>query len=400
VTALVEPDPSAAESLQPALGGNATILHSIDAARTHLQRHPGEYALVLGPSMDIAAATALASTLRVSKPALGVILVRRRVDTTVLSTALRAGICDVVEERDLAGLGDAIARAYTLHGQLSGADASTDGAASQGRLLTVFSPKGGVGKTTVATNLAAALAEGGHSVCLVDLDLAFGDVAIVLQLEPTRTIADLVGRHGKLDPGTLASVLTPHPSGLKALVAPVHPEAKDSIDGALVTDILRMLKDSFDFVVVDTPPAFDEVVLHAFDASDLILLVGTLDVPALKSLKITTETLSLLNQPPDRWRLVINRADQKVGLSASDVEHTLKLPITAQIPQSREVPNSINHGKLIVLDSPRHSVSHAIHALADACLAALPLTPAGTHDDEDATADGRRRGLLRRKVRQ
>jgi pilus assembly protein CpaE len=110
--------------------------------------------------------------------------------------------------------------------------------------------------------------------------------------------------------------------------------------------------------------------------------------------------LSLLNQPPDRWRLVINRADVKVGLSASDVEETLKLAITTQIPQSREVPNSINHGKLIVLDSPRHAVSHAIRALAEACLAALPLTPVGAQGDGDAPSEGKRRGLLRRKVRQ
>ena len=180
----------------------------------------------------------------------------------------------------------------------------------------MFSAKGGVGKTTISTNLAAALADGGkRSVCVVDLDLALGDVSIVMQLFPVHTIADAVGMEDSLDPQALEGLLTQHSPGLSVLVAPVQPDAKDRIKGELIGRVLRILKERFDVVVVDTPPAFDDVVLQAFDESDLLLLVANLDVPALKSLKITAETLGLLNHPRDRWRLVLNRADMKVGLT-------------------------------------------------------------------------------------
>ncbi len=394
MTVIVEIDRSSAEALQSAVGAGCTIVPALEQLRRHLDVHVGEYAVILGPSVDLSAGMALADTLRVTRPTLGVVLVRRRVDTAVLAEALRSGMREVVEERDLTGLNDAVARVYALHAALTAADTDLDAAVTRGTLITVFSAKGGVGKTTVATNLAATLADGGkRSVCIVDLDLAFGDVSIMLQLFPVHTIADAVGLSGKLDPSAVESLLTEHSPGLKALVAPVQPDAKDRISADLVRKILVILKERFEVVVIDTPPAFDEVVLEAFDESDLLLLVGTLDVPALKSLKITAETLSLLNHPRDQWRLVLNRADMKVGLTPSEFEKTLEIPIAASIPQSNDVPASINHGKPIVLDSPRHAVSQAIRKLALDCMADAP--PLGAIA---AVTDRRAKGrLLRRK---
>ena len=135
-----------------------------------------------------------------------------------------------------------------------------------------------------------------------------------------------------------------------------------------------MLKQQFDFVVVDTPPAFDDHVLAAFDQSDLVALLATLDIPALKNLKLTLETLDLLNYPRDRWRIVLNRADSKVGLALDEVEKTLKAPIAAQIPSSRDVPASINRGVPIVLDDPKHPVS------------ARPSGPSPSNDVASGTA--------------
>jgi pilus assembly protein CpaE len=399
MTVIVELDHAAAEALHTAVGNAATIVPGLEQLRRHLENHPGEYVVILGPSVDISAAVALADTLRVTKPTLGVILVRRRVDTAVLAEALRAGMREVVEERDLTGLNDAVSRVYALHTKLTAQDGVSESGAPTGKLFTVFSAKGGVGKTTVSTNLAAAIADGGkRSVCIVDLDLAFGDVSIVLQLFPVHTIADAVALQSKLDPDALESLLTEHSPGLHALVAPVQPDSKDSIHSDLVGRILRMLKERFDVVVVDTPPAFDEVVLQAFDDSDLVLLVGTLDVPALKSLKITAETLSLLNHPKDRWRLVLNRADVKVGLTAAEFEKTLGMKISASIPQSRDVPASINHGKAIVIDSPRHPVSQVIKRLAAECLEQTQVDNADAERPAAGGHAGRRTGLLRRKV--
>jgi pilus assembly protein CpaE len=398
MTVIVEVDQSAAEALQSAVGAGSAIVPALEYLHRYLEERPDEYAIIIGPSVDLSAAVALADTMRVTKPAVGVILVRRRVDTAVLAEALRAGMREVVEERDLKALNEAVARAYALHDALTAAT-SDDSAqpAKRGTLITVFSAKGGVGKTTLATNLAATLADNGkRSVCIVDLDLALGDVSIVMQLFPIHTIADAVGMEGSLDPQAVEGLLTQHSPGLSVLVAPVQPDAKDRIKGDLIGRILHILKERFDVIVVDTPPAFDEVVLQAFDESDLLLLVANLDVPALKSLKITAETLSLLNHPRDRWRLVLNRADMKVGLTPHEVEKTLDMPITASIPQSNDVPTSINHGKPIALESPRHPVSQAIKRLALDCISdAPPLDGAG---GSDAAGDAKRGGLLRRRT--
>ena len=172
-----------------------------------------------------------------------------------------------------------------------------------------------------------------------------------MQLFPVHTIADAVGIDRKLDPAAVEALLTDHSPGLKVLAAPVQPEAQGPDQRRDGRPDPPRPQDQFDFVVVDTPPAFDDVVLQSFDESDLLLLIGTLDVPALKSLKITSETLGLLNHPRDKWRLVLNRADMKVGLTPDEVEKTLDLPIHCAIPQSNDVPGLDQPGPA---DRPRN----------------------------------------------
>ncbi len=165
-------------------------------------------------------------------------------------------------------------------------------------------------------------------------------------------------------PGVHA-LLTPHSAGLTTLVAPLEPGGAESVPATLIARILRLLKSHFDYVVVDTPPAFDDHVLAALDATDIVALIATLDIPAIKNLKLTLETLELLNYPKDRLRIVINRADSKVGLSMHEVEKTLRTSTSSQIPSSRDVPASINRGVPIVLDDPKHPVSQAIRTFAE-----------------------------------
>ena len=400
MAAIVDLDPNTAGMLHSALGQDSVVLPTMDALRRHLETQFTEDAVVLGPNIDLRSALDLAGSMRVTRPSLGVILVRRRVDTSVLADAMRAGIFEVVEERDLAGLTAAVRRcrelARALRETVGGAQADGDGS-KRGVLVTVFSAKGGCGKTTVATNLAAALADGGrHQVCLVDLDLAFGDVAIALQLFPAHTIADAVPLAGNLDAQALASLLTPHSPGLTTLVAPVEPGHAESIPASLVTTILELLKQTFEYVVVDTPPAFDDHVLAAFDQSDLVALMATLDIPALKNLKLTLETLELLNYPRERWRIVLNRSDSKVGLALSEVEKTLKVPISLQVPSSRDVPASINRGVPIVLDDPKHPVSQAIKEFAERAVVTQGSSGASEILPELRTD---RRSVLRRKAK-
>ena len=369
MTAIVEFDPIGAESIKSALGPEAAVLPGLDALHAHLDLNMFEDCVVLGPSVDQQDVFTLAEDMRVKRPSLGVVMLRRRIDTSVLADALRAGVREVVQERDIAGLATAVRRQRDIASRLREQIEHGDGVEAKvrrGRIVTVFSAKGGCGKTTLATNMAAAIADSGRgTVALVDLDLAFGDVAIALQLFPTHTIADAVTIGEDLDGPALNSLLTPHRSGLQALVAPLEPSTAETIDTKTVVRVLDLLAEEFDYVVVDTPPALDDHVLASFDRSDVVALLATLDIPALKNLKLTLETLDLIGFPRDRLKVVLNRSDSKVGLSLPEVEKTLRAPIVAQVPSSRDVPASTNRGVPIVTDDPKAPVSVAIRKFID-----------------------------------
>jgi pilus assembly protein CpaE len=268
--------------------------------------------------------------------------------------------------------------------------------APRGRVITMFSAKGGCGKTTVATNLGAALADRGRrDVCIVDLDLAFGDVAIALQLFPAHTIADAVPLNGAIDATAVQALLTRHSAGLSAIVAPTEPSAAETIPATLISHLLNVLREEFDYIVVDTPPSFDDQVLAALDVSDLIALVVTPDVPALKSLKITIETLVELSYSRDKFRLILNRADAKVGISHAEVETTAQMVLSAQIPSSRDVPATINRGVPIVQDDPKHPVSQSIRGFGERQVLHSTGPNVGANASFSERAD--RRGLLRKR---
>ena len=400
MTTIVERDAAVAHRFSEA-AGVSEVVESVEQVRLHLDDRPHEFVLILGPSVGLPEATALAEDLRVTRPTVGVILVRDNVDTTVLAEALRSGMREVVPFDDLSGVRLAVQRARSLHEALVHAMPQQGTTAPGGKVVTVFSAKGGVGKTTVATNLAMALADGGaQQVCIVDLDLAFGDVAIALQIFPTRTIADTVPMQAHLDIEGLESLLTTYRDGVFALAAPVGPDAKDSISPKLVGDILRLLRERFSYVVIDTPPAFDDQVLQVLDDSDLIVLVATPDIPALKNLKIACETISLLNIPKERLRVVLNRADSRVGISPEEVAASLNMSISNSVPSSRDVSTAINRGELLFLSDPRHPVSQGIAQLAQEVAAGTADVQAGA-DQSSAVASekhpavkNRRRGSI------
>ena len=363
MTILWEPDVGTAEALSPALPAPVTIAETVAAVRSALIDRSDDL-VVAGPNADIDTVLEFAAGERVNTPARGVVLTRHRFDSTLLSQAMRAGIREVVKAEELTALDDACRRSLALSHQVRGVS-EQDLAGAEGRVLTVFSAKGGCGKTTVATNLAVSLArvKPTRRVCLVDLDLAFGDVGVTMLLEPRRTLADAVGL-SRLDATAVRSLVTRHESGVDVLLAPVEPTAGERISSQLVTDLLEVLRRLYDDVVIDLPPAFNEQVLAAFDATDQFVLVGTLDIPALKSLKLTMETLQMLGVPDSRWQLVLNRADAKVGLTPADVERTLGRSVAARVPSSRAVPSAINRGVPIAFDAPKHPVSVAIQRFA------------------------------------
>jgi len=365
MTILLDCDSESAVRYSFVLHGGLTVVGTWPLLTKELADRPDEVLVVVGPDLSLEPALAFAEAQRLARPALGVVLLRQRVDVTVLGSALRAGVREVVSPDDTNALAAACRRSVEVSHRAIGWMPAEE-ATVEGRVITVFAAKGGCGKTTVATNLAVALAAGGtRSVCLVDLDMSFGDVAIAMQLFPTRSIADAVAMRDKLDEAGVRSLLTPHSPGLDTLLAPLEPGDAEKIPTAVVSEVLSVLRRSYDFVVVDTPPDFKDWVLAALDLSDVYVLLATLDVPALKNLRLTLDMLDLLGYPRESWQIVLNRSDSKVGLHLADVEKTLKVPIAAQIPSSRAVSMSINRGVPLVLEQPNHPVSAAIRAFAE-----------------------------------
>jgi pilus assembly protein CpaE len=371
--------------------------HGVDAPerlQAWLVNRPEEYAVVLGPHVDLHHALSISDGMRLTRPSTSVILVRDVVDTNVLRDAMAAGIRDVVPAGDPAAITSSLDRAYQLYIALRG----PGGAIHTGRIVTVFSPKGGVGKTTMAVNLALALADkGSRKVCLVDFDLAFGDVAITLQLFPSHTIEHAIGSEDTLDAPLLESLLTRHPDSLMVLAAPSHPDVRDRVTPVLVSRVLRGLREIFDFVVVDTAPAFDEQTLTALDETDECVVIATLDVPTLKNVKVAIETLEMLNIARGHRHLLLNRADDAVGLGPEKVESILGMNVAAQVATSIDIAAATNSGRPILSGNPGHASSIAIRQLATQ-LTGQPVAPLGAHDGADPDADEKagRRFRLRR----
>jgi pilus assembly protein CpaE len=244
-----------------------------------------------------------------------------------------------------------------------------------GQVITVFSTKGGAGKSMLATSLAVELAKrSGEPVCLVDADLQFGDVAVMLKLTPHHTIVDAVSVLDRMDPPLLDSLLVTHePSGLRVMPAPLEPAFADQVGAAEMVAIVEMLRSFCSFVVVDTPAYFNDVVLGLVEVSDRVLLVAGMDIPNIKNVKIGLQTLRLLNTPMDKLLLVLNRANSKVKLDVGEVERTLQVKADVLIPSDICVPQAVNKGEPVVLHAPKSGVTKSIQQLADRFLPQEPV---------------------------
>jgi pilus assembly protein CpaE len=275
-----------------------------------------------------------------------------------------AGADDFLLAPDIGAAGPqilfAIEKAMTRRPVTGPAADGSDG----GEIICVLGPKGGTGKTLTASNLAVALAQQGQRVALVDLDLQFGDLGLVMGLAPERSIFDLVTSGGSLDAQKLDAFLTRHSSGVQVLLAPTRPDQASAVLPDFLRDLYAVMRANFDFVVVDTPPGFTAEVIATIDASAAVCLIGTLDAPSLKNAKLGAETLELMGYPPERVRVVLNRADTKVGVSHADVVTVLGRAPDVLVPSSREVVRSVNAGEPIVMSGPRSEAAKAFEALA------------------------------------
>ncbi|MGY2704079.1 AAA family ATPase [Nocardioides sp. HB32] len=377
---VVDPDPTAVAELLTAMPDSAHGVDSTERLAAWLAEHTEEYLVLLGPHLDLDDALAVCEGLRTGRPTVSVVLARDAIDAGLLGRAMKAGARDVVPDHDLDAVAAAANRAHQLYVALRG----PSGATQHGKVVTVFSPKGGVGKTTMAVNLALALADrGARRVCLVDLDLAFGDVAITLQLFPSHTIEHAIGSEDALDAALVGTLLTRHQDALMVLAAPSQPDVRERVTPALVSRVLALLRESFDYVVIDTAPAFDEPTLAALDETDECVVIATLDVPTLKNVRVALETLEMLGIARGHRHLLLNRADDAVGIGPDKVEAILGLSVATQVATSIDIAASTNAGTPIVVGKPDHPSSTAIRGLATRLTgdpaepAAEQLTPAG-----------------------
>jgi pilus assembly protein CpaE len=234
-----------------------------------------------------------------------------------------------------------------------------------GRVITVFSPKGGSGKSVVSTNLAAAAAaKGRRSTLLVDLDLQFGDSAIMLGLQPRSTVRELIGTPTELDAEKLEVYTEQHSSGLRVLPAPMTPEDAELVSEEAIRNLLQVAKESYEVVVVDTAPFFYGPMLATLDHTDRLLVVCNPDVPTLKNVRLALKTLELLSFPEDKLSIVLNRASSSMGLERGDVEAALDRQVDYVLPLDTGVPLAVNQATPAVLSKTAPAFAPAMLELA------------------------------------
>jgi pilus assembly protein CpaE len=369
--AVIDADPSSRSRLAMQLGPGATPFGSINELATRLTGQP--VVVVLGPSFVGGLELAEVEQLLHARRELTAILVTSEVTTDLLQRALRSGVKDVLQAPvDTGQLSDAVSRAaaglsYTSPAPAAPVPAYQPADGEQGRVLTVFSTKGGAGKSVVATNLAVVLARRSpRPVVLIDADLQFGDVAVMLKLAPVHTIVDAVSALDRLDVNLLGHLLIEHkPSSLLVLPAPMEPAFADQIGAAEMVRIVEILRTFCSHVVIDTPAYFNDVVLGLIEMSDDVLLVAGMDIPNIKNVKIGLQTLRLLNTPMEKLRLILNRANSRVKLDVGEVERTLGVRADGLIPSDVVVPQAVNKGEAVVLTAPRSGVAKSMEELAD-----------------------------------
>ena len=321
-----------------------------DAAVLELTRSEPEV-VALGPAIDPDEALRLVEAFDAQRPDVMVVLVAEP-SIQLLERALRGGARDVVPpDASIGDLRQAFAAALEAARRRRGGLVAVDPTAPSRHVVCVIAPKGGTGKTTVSTNLAAGLA--GHApgeVVIVDLDFQFGDVAAALRLRPEHTFADVTRTPLSVDATTVKMFLTPSPLGLFALCAPEDPVEADAITPEHVRQVISMLAAEFRFVVLDTGSGLDDATLAALPlCTDIVTLTST-EVPSVRATRKEYELLDALGLTNQRRHFVVNRADAKVGLPVDEIEATVGAPADVTIPSSRSVPIAVNQGEPVITD--------------------------------------------------
>ena len=325
--------------------------------------------LVLGPSNAHEAALESFSLLLELDSDLPVVLATGTITAQLLRAALRYGLRDVIQAPFTAEEIHQVLRESERRSKRRLAAPVAPVAPvgpKAGRVITVASAKGGSGKTVTATNLALLLARaaGPGKVAIVDADLQFGDVCLVLQLEPKLTIFNAAQDIDRLDDALIDSLLTKHVEGVSVLAAPLEPAFADEVSTAVLIEVVSRLRDRFEYVVVDTASLLDELLLSLLERADDVIFIVDMDLPSVKNAKLALETLRLLKFPSSKIKVVLNRSNARARLDEGEIERSLKMKISASIPSDGLVPASVNEGRPVVLSAPRSKVAKGFESVA------------------------------------
>ena len=323
--------------------------------------------IILGPGVSQDEALKLATVVDLQYPEISVVLAMETTEETLLA-AMRAGIRDILDPAsDAKAIRILLERAcLSAAGRRRGLPVQGESASEPGRVIAVMSPKGGVGKTTVSTNLAVGLAKTAPmNVVIVDLDLQFGDVASGLQLEPEHTLIDAITGAASQDSMVLKAFLTVHSSGLYALCAPKYPNEADLVTADHMHHLIAQLTTEFKYVIIDTAPGLGELTLATLEhASDAVWVVG-MDVPSVRGLRTGLGILSELHLLPQGRHVVLNFANRRTGLNVQDVEASIGVPVDIVIPLSPNVPFSTNKGVPLLQDGTRDGAAKGLRRLVE-----------------------------------
>jgi pilus assembly protein CpaE len=331
--------------------------------------------LVAGPSLGTRSGLQRLSLIREELPAMSVLLAFSRRPDGSLRDIVRTGAVDLlqlpVDDKELlesmdraVELAQAAALATASHAVSVPAAAMTNGhvvANQPGRVFTISSATGGCGKTFYATNIAYFLARyTGKRACIVDLDLQFGEVVTAMRLRPKYTIFDALQREDTDEDDLRAHIeeyTVAHETGVYVLAAPREPSEADRITPPDVTRILEAVRKQFDYVVVDTPPQLNESVLAAFDLSDMLYVMATLDLPSVRNMSVFLATLDKLKISSDNVKLILNKAESDVGIDIDQVTKLFPQGFESVLPYAKEVSRSINLGMPVMAASPQSEIS-------------------------------------------
>ena len=360
---IFETDDLNIDQIRASINQKSTICKTLQEVQQLLEAD-GEFLMVVGPSIPMRQVATLSKTFRINRPTLGCVVVRDFISEKEMGIALESGVRSVVKSGDANAIQEAVTNSVILSEEIA-ISLGTSGVRHLSRVVSVFSPKGGAGKTTFAVNLASALSKQADiRVCLLDLDLNFGDVGIFLGKKSEVNLGLLVGSQGILNQTAIEGLTLNAAKNLDLILSPSTPKVAEKLDHARVLELIRVLRLRYDYVVLDTDGSFSNLNLDVFDLSDEIFIITTPDLPSIKDTLTGLELMESLGVARGKRELVLNRINSRFGISRKEAEDLLGTQVNVALPDTHDVSRAINRSRSVIDYRPSSAISKTFLTLA------------------------------------